>query len=92
MLGVNVMILAIFGHYFVENITITSILLEHITSNSGVNVIISVFGDFRLFSSERLAFFLKKHCYDPLFAQPSGNFRKSVVFSPNFSAKIFLKL
>jgi hypothetical protein len=58
----------------------------------GVNVMITIFGDFCHISAEKTGVFLKNHCYDQILAKTSSSLsKKTPIFSPNFSAKIFLK-
>jgi hypothetical protein len=35
---------------------------------TGADVMITIFGDFGLFSAKKLALFLKNQCYDEIFA------------------------
>jgi hypothetical protein len=58
----------------------------------GVDVMITIFCDFRQFSAKKLAFFLKNQCYDHFFGISWLCVEsKMTIFSQKFSAKIFWK-
>jgi hypothetical protein len=60
--------------------------------HQGVDVIITIFSDFRQFLGEKIGVFLKKQCYDQNFALFSSVLSQKRRFFPlNFSAKIFKK-
>jgi hypothetical protein len=40
---------------------------QFFTTSSGVDVMITIFGDFRQFSGEQIGVFLKNQCYDQIF-------------------------
>jgi hypothetical protein len=58
----------------------------------GVDVIISIFCDFRQFSGKKLAFFSKTNVMIKIFAKTSSSLsKKTPIFSLHFLPKIFKK-
>jgi hypothetical protein len=58
---------------------------------TGVDVMITVFGDFRQFSAKKIGVFIKTQCYDQIFAQSSfvlSQKRKNLIFANFFGENI----
>jgi hypothetical protein len=68
--------------------SVSAVIYTWTKPKTGVDAMMKIFFDFL---RKKLAFFLKKHCYDPNFAKSSCIWnKKRRFFSPNFLAKIFL--
>jgi hypothetical protein len=58
-----------------------------ITLEPGIDAMFTIVCDFR----EKMAFFLKKQCYNPIFAKKQYFEQMNADVSPKYSAKIFQK-